>query len=632
MGASGWRDSAAPGGSAQSRLPVSVVALLAATGVLVVASAYTMGRLGHGNSSADHLYWLGQALIVVPVAVRLLSTRLLTEAGAITLVIVLTVSEYLTKVCYSPAAFTYVDELQHWRSAEDLLHTGKLFTPNYVLPISPDYPGLEEATSALVTITRLPLFVCGIIVAGVAHLIFISCLYLIFRHAGGSHRIAGIGILVYSSNPGLPFFDSMFVYQTLALAFMGVTVLAARHLASTRRAPGRAGWMITAVLACLATVVTHNATSYILVATLEVITLGGLVARNRISAAWASGLAVLVAAMFTAWVIFFAPATIGYLQPSVESAFEAAKGFLSGAHSSAPSATSALKTLPITPQGNVLLGLADVAVISLLLPFGWWLIWKHYRRRSWMMALAAGSVSWYALVGIRLFVSDGQELAGRSSTFVYVPVGFVCAVALGHFIRQAAGRRRRAASSMPGWRMPAAVAVALVLLFDGLVNSGPPFWERLPGPVQVDGNERSVGAEVIAEAHWALYKLGRGNRIAADDAGYQVLGSYGDQNPLQNLYMLYTTPVFTQAIAEIVVYQEVHYISIDLAMSKSLPASGAYFPGNDPNAGHYLHPIPLKDLTKYNNLPGVARIYDSGNLVMYNLVGVGNRGAWTYAK
>jgi hypothetical protein len=609
-----------------------VVALCAGAGVLVVSAAYTAGRLGHSSAHwADQLLWAGQALIIVPVAVRLLSRRLLTEGAAIALVIVLTVSEYLTKICYSPAAFTYVDELAHWRSAEDLLHTGKLFTPNYALPISPDYPGLEEATTALVAITRLPLFACGLIVAGLAHLIWISCLYLIFRLAGRSHRIAGIAVLVYSSNPGLPFFDSMFVYQTLALAFMGVAVLAARHLASARRKTGRAGWIITAAVASVATVVTHNVTSYILVATLEVITFGGLVARNRLSAAWASGLAVLVAATFTGWVVFFAPATIGYLQPSLVSAVDAAKSFLSGAHSAA-SATSSLKSLPVTPEGNVLLGLADVAVISLLLPVGWWLIWRHYRRRSWLVAMAAGSAAWYAVVGIRLFVQDGSELAGRSSTFVYVPVGFIVAVALGHFVRPAAAATRRAARDLPRWRVTAAVAIALVMLFDGLINSWPPFWERLPGAYQVGGNERSVDPEEIAASVWALDKIGPAHRFAADDAGFQVLGSYGDENPLNNIYFLYTSPTFTQSDAEQVVEQQVQYLWVDRRLSKMLPASGAYFPGNDPEDGHYYHPIALRDLTKYNKLPGVARLYDGGDIVIYGLAGVATVGPGSYAK
>ena len=57
-----------------SRLPVSVVALSAAVGVLIVAAAYTAGRLGHASSAwTDRTFWLGQAFILVPAAVRLTS-------------------------------------------------------------------------------------------------------------------------------------------------------------------------------------------------------------------------------------------------------------------------------------------------------------------------------------------------------------------------------------------------------------------------------------------------------------------------------------------------------------------------------------------------------------------------------
>ena len=79
----GWRSAVYPGrggpadtSAARSRLPVSVVALSAATGVLVVAAAYMAGRLGHAGASwANRMYWLGQLLILTPVAARLLSRR-----------------------------------------------------------------------------------------------------------------------------------------------------------------------------------------------------------------------------------------------------------------------------------------------------------------------------------------------------------------------------------------------------------------------------------------------------------------------------------------------------------------------------------------------------------------------------
>ncbi len=127
-----------------------------------------------------------------------------------------------------------------------------------------------------------------------------------------------------------------------------------------------------------------------------------------------------------------------------------------------------------------------------------------------------------------------------------------------------------------------------------------------------------MGPEQIASADWALAVLGPGNRFATDEGDFPVLGSYGDQNPVDDVGYLYTSPTFTQAAAQQVQAQSIGYVLVDQRLSEPLPASGQYFPV-DPNAGKYTHPLPLADLTKFNHVPGVARIYDSGNIVIYDL-------------
>ena len=605
--------------AARSRLPVSVVALSAATGVVVVATAYTAGRLGHAGASwADRMYWLGQLLILTPVAARLLSRRALVASETVTLVVVLTVAEYLVKVCYSPAAFTYADELMHWRTATDILQTGKLFTANNLLPISPYYPGLEEVTSALASITGLSVFTSGLIVAGSAHLLFVCVLFVLFRYISGSHRIAGVALLLYSSESLFQSFDSMFVYQTLALPFLGLTVLAVYRLAAPPQAGRRGGWFTLAVLSAFATVVTHHVTSYLLVATLEVITLGALLARDRRLAAWASILALVSAAAFAAWIVFVAPSTVGYLQPVIEGALQAFRALLTGGHPGAPPPASAANG----PLENQALSAAAVLIMSVLVPVGWWQVWRRCRHQPWTVALAIGAVSWYVIVAVRLFVANGSELAGRASTFVFLPAGFIAALAVIRLTDNSlrwpvirADVRRRAPVVVA-----VAVVAALVLVLNGMVNGWPPYWERLPGPYQVAGAERSVGSEQVASADWAQAMLGPGNRFATDEGDLPVLGSYGDQNTVGDDGYLYTSSAFTQAAAQQVQAQSIGYVLVDRRLSEMLPASGQYFPV-DPNAGKYTRPLPLADLTKFNHVPGVARMYDSGNIVIYDLKG-----------
>jgi hypothetical protein len=597
--------------TARSRLPVSGVALSAATGVMVAAAAYSAGRLGHASSPwADRAYWLGQALIVVPAAARLLSRRALAAGETVALVLVLTVAEYLLKVCYSPTAFSFVDELEHWRSTVNLLQSGHLFTVNYLLPISPTYPGLEEVTSALVSVTGLSVYPAGLIVAGVAHLLFVCLLYVLFRYVSRSHRIAGVAVLFYSSNPDLPSFDSMFVYQTLAVAFLGLALLAAWRVVAPQAAGDRASWLVLAMLAIVATVVTHHVTSFILVAILAVASATSLVVGERRSAAWLAALSFASAIAVVCWVKFVAPGTVSYFQPTADGLLQSFRALLSGKTLHAPSTSAG-------PPGNQALGAVAVLTMSALLPAGWWQVWRHYRRRPWIVAMAIGSMSWYAVVVIRLVTVDGSELAGRAATFVFIPASLIAALAGARVI----------SARFQHWRAAAVSATifagVLILLFDGLVNGWPPYWERLPGPHQVAGFERSVGPQEIAAGQWALAALGPGNRFAADFGNYPVLGSYGDQNPLRNVAYLYTSAEYTQADALLADAQELRYVLVDSRLSRSLPENGKYFPV-DPGAGKYTSPLPLADLTKFNHVPGVARIYDGGNIVIYDLKGLGN--------
>jgi hypothetical protein len=592
--------------AASSPLPVSVVALSAATGVLVVTLAYTAGRLGHASSSwADRAYWLGQALILVPTAYRLLNRRILTALETVTLVIVFTVAEYLVTVCYSPAAFTYVDELEHYRSTLNVLHTGKLFTVNYLLPISAQYPGLEEVTSALASITGLSVFTSGLIVAGTAHLLFVCVLYLLFREISSSYRLAGVAVLCYASNSHFASFDSMFIYQTLALPFFALTLLAAWRLASSRTAGQRASWLTLAILTIVATVVTHHVTSYVLAATLVVIALVALITRRWQTAAWAAVLAMLSAVMATGWLLFAAPETWAYLQPFADGTIQSFRSLFSG-HSGAPPTSAG-------PFSNQVLAATAALIVSALLPVGWWQVWRRYRRQPWTVAMALVSASWYVIVAVRFTVVDGSQLAGRAATFAFVPAAYVVALAVGHLASSAMRWQARMVSA-------AVLVVVLCLLSDGLVNGWPPYFERLPGPHQVAGFERSVGPEEIATAQWTLAALGPGNRFATDFGSYPVLGSYGDQNPVHDVAYLYTSRLYTQADALQAELQGLRYVWVDLRLSQSLPVSGKYFLV-DPNAGKYKHPLPAADLEKFNNVPGVDRIYDSGDIIVFELPG-----------
>jgi hypothetical protein len=590
-------------------LPLGLVAVISAAGLLLVALAYTSGRLGQSASPwADRLYWLGQGLILVPVAGKLLGRRVLGAGETVILVVTVAVTEYLAWICYSPSSFTFPDELEHVRGTVNVLQTGGLSAVNYLLPISPHYPGLEEVTSALASVTGLSVFTSGLIIAGVAHLLFVLVLFLLFREVSGSHRVAGVAMLCYASSSHFTSFDSMFIYQTLALPFLGLTLLATWRLASRPAAEPGWGWLAVAVAAIGTTVVTHHVTSYVLVAALALVTGAALLVRNWRTAAWAAVLALLSGAATAAWLAFAAPQTWDYLQPFAAETLQSLQALLSGGHASVVPVSAG----PLTDRA-----LSDAAVlaVSVLLPIGWWQVWRRHRQQPWAVAMAIGSAGWYATVAIRLLAADSSELAGRSATFVFVPAAYIAALAVGRLAGAAVRRHARAASA-------AMLVVVLTLMFNGLANGWPPYWERLPGAYQVAGAERAVEPEVIAAAGWTLAELGPGHRFATDIGSYPVLGSYGDQNPVRDVAYLYTSPRYTQADASRSSQQALRYVWVDQRLSTSLPASGQYFPV-DPDAGKYEHPLSPADVGKFNRVPGVDRIYDSGHIVIYQLPGAG---------
>jgi hypothetical protein len=600
----------APRASVLSRVPISVIALLAAIGVVITSLGYADGRAGAGSGSGSGiaLYWLGQLLILVPIAGRLISRRPMSNGSTITLVVILTVAEYLLKVNYSPVGFTFNDEFLHWRGTTNMLQSGKLFELNYGLPIGTDYPGIEEVTSALISATGLSVFEAGLVVAGVAHLLFVCFLYLAFCVAIRSHRIAGIALLIYYSAPALTSFNSMFVYETLALAFLGFCMFAALRSAIEKSASDRTRWFIVAILCIFATVITHHITSYMLTLFLVLVAIASRLTGSRNTAMRFGILAVISASSIALWVATVARATISYFSPTV-------LGIVDGLEQLSKSGSSAAPSTSGSPFTNTVVGAVAILVISVLILIGCWQAWKRHRRHPWIIGMMIGSLGWFVDLGIRLGTPDGQELAGRAATFVYIPVSVLAALALTRLVNSGPVRRWGAAVTT------VVVASVVSLLIDGLANGVPPYWERLPGPHLVSGSDSAVNPEEVAVSNWTLAQLGPGNRIAADSGIYPVLIGYGGQNPLGQVDPLYSTPTWTYAVAVYADGQQAQYVETDTRLTKSLPPAGTpYFPNDTAAPTDTIAPAAL---TKYNSISGVAHVFSDGTINIYDLVSQG---------
>ena len=288
----------------QANRTAIAVAVMAA-GVLLISVSYAAGRAGAsgaGHGAAVAAFWLGEAAIFAVPAALVLGRREPGEAQAAWLTVALATATYLVKYLYSPSFFEFSDEFLHLRTLTSLLASHHLFGANYALPVSPGYPGLEIVTSGLMDLTGLSAFPAGLIVAGLAHLVFTTALYTLFRLVGGTTRIGLAAVAIYAANPHYQVFDAIFGYQTLALAFFALALLAMYKATrpDTSRPRVITAWTLAAVFTA-ATAVTHHVTSYVLAGTAVLIAAAALLAGGRKNlaapACFAAGVVALAVAV-----------------------------------------------------------------------------------------------------------------------------------------------------------------------------------------------------------------------------------------------------------------------------------------------------------------------------------------------
>jgi hypothetical protein len=588
-----------------------LIVLLTSLGTLAVAAAYAAGREGWPYLSA--LYWPGQLLVYVPIALRVYSPRLTRPAEGFALLLLVYAQQTLIFRMYSPLGLKFPDELQHWRGTVNVLHSGTLDQANYSLPVAVHYPGLEALGGAVSASTGLSVTATAFIVAAVLHLLVACALYALCLRVTADWRVATLAGIIYAASPHHMFFDASYIYQSLALPFLLLALWALR----LPRLPGRAAGSWAVLLMAIGVVtVSHHVTSFVMVAVLGSLAVAELSRPGpgkelRPLLAW-----VVATSAVLAWSLLAGGDLVSYLAPVLARLRGSAAGLLQGHLGFAGPGAA-----PLTePPGERLAVIGALGILTFLVVFGSRRLWRDRHAERWALPLLGGALMIFAIGALRIAVSDGAELSGRASTYVYIPVALVAAITVRDARRRGAGRHgagRRSLALLDG----AAPAVAAVVILAGGIASGwPPIWDRLPGPYLVSGFERSVDPQGVAAAQWVLGTLGPGHRWAQDFTAYTLLATVGDQNTIRAGGALFDGTGADAATRRLVKHEDIQFLAVDLRDSMQLPASGSYFPV-DPNAERYRSPLPRADLTAPGHVTGVSRIYDSGAICLYDLRG-----------
>ena len=581
-----------------------------AAGIWLVALG--MGAARNSAPGADLLYWAGLALIFVPAAVRAVSSQA-SRRERLGLVLAVALALNLVKVLHSPLLFTFYDELLHWRTLADILEYQRLFGSNPLLPVSPDYPGLESLAAAVAQVLGWGGFPAGLATLAVAQAAFGVVLYLFFEQRDGSGgRLAALAALIYMTNPDFVYFDNQFAYESLALPLALVALWA--ELRRQGAGPGRAWtWRIVAVLAAGGVIVTHHITSYFLLAMLAAWTLVTLLGRRwglrGPSPAW---LTAITLAGVLAWLLIVARMTINYLGGNFASTLNEILNLIAG--------ESQMRQLfhggggDVAPLWERLSGYASVLLIMVVLPAGLWAIWRHRRRDVFSLTLGLASLAYPAGQLLR-FTPFGLQIAGRLPAFVFVPLAYVLAYGLYTYVLLPWSRPRRVLAS-GAW---------LAVVFIGGVILGWPRWERMPGPYEVVADARSVDRESIAAARWLGQILPINQRVAADRVNGLLALALGSQHTVSDSFEgvpvsdLFFTTSWNAAMEQIVRDGRIHYLISDRRLMDGPPLAGIYFEPQERSYEELAEPVggPLREAL--DTLPDVNRVMDGGDIRVYDL-------------
>lgn len=593
------------------------LALIGSAGLLTVAGGFVLSRANDASSWAQVMFWVGLGLIVVPAAIRL--TQSPTRAERVALVLLTGGLLQIVTVLHDPFGFTYADEWVHEYNVQQILHTGSLFHGNPIIPVTARYPGLESVTAAFASLSHLSVFVSGIVVVAAARLVFLIAFFLFVERLTGSAAIGSLSALLYMTNPNFLFWSAEFSYESLALplALFALVATARAHpglLASrgthARSPRERRAWSIVACLAVAATVVTHHLTSYALCISLVLVCVVASCRRStRRDAPWPVTAFALASTL--AWAFAVAPGTGHYLFPVLERAFHETVATVLGHTGARRLFGGGSAGQSVAPEWQRALALASVALIVSTLPFGLRTIWRRFRTNPYLVVLGVAGAAYVAVLPMRL-VPAAWETSNRSSEFLFVGVAAALALA---WLPRRLGRLR-----------PIALAACVAVLLVGGVVAGWPPRVLLARPIRssVPGGGTIVPQpQRVAETF--LTGFGAGHRMVAPEAvGRELLvdgrqTTYVTSAPFAAATLLFGDTM-TLGMIETIDGHSLDYVAEDRLASGDDSMAGYFF--GEPDGPRLVDPGALG---KFDSYPGVDRVLDSGDIVVYDVRGL--RGA-----
>ena len=532
------------------------------------------------------------------------------------------------------------DEYIHLRQALEAFFNGDVGHKLFLLPISAEFFGLHQTTSAFARVSGLPLWYCGMAVVLLAHVLSLLAIYQLIRLLDVPAPGAATGAVVYTLNPSWVFFDSSFSYESLALPLMlwclAATVGAGRAATKPKLRP-----LAAAVFCVMALPMIHHLTTIMLVMILIMLIVARLVLwfpRNIVDGFGACPerlwpLAVVALSLGLSIQFWWSDKydwLLSYLSPAWTEGLSQLGKILHGFGGG----SSGQRTLfgdSANPVYEIVSGYLYPFVALILFTWSLAVIWVNRRR--------VGTAVWgFAALGAMFFASmpmlltrGGAEGAHRSWGFSFIGIAVVCGLAWSHGPRtfEAVNARFRRMSraaqvlSRPTLRAALALVVFTVMAFGG-ATLGVNLSSRFPGTANVGDDIRSMSREGTAVAAWMAANTPVDTPVMADRYVSLQIGSFGRMSalrpsetfPIWQLYMD-AGPVKPEVLKQIS-DAGIRYFVVDARMATTRPRMGYWFTRNEPGVrGTDL--FPQAALDRFDCLPWLRAVFAAGPLTVYQV-------------
>ncbi len=573
---------------------------LSALGLLISSIGYAAGRSGNYSHVAVEIFFVGLVLSFSPLCYSVLRGRKVAKLptlkwlGAILFLSVFFLNPIL------PEGF---DELLHQTTLWQISYFHTLNVSNSLLPISPNYPGLESATLFIRSFTGLPFNASIFLVLLFARLLLIDGIFRFVNCVTSNETMSAVAVLAYIGSPQFYSFNAGYSYETLAIALAAQSVSLA--VCAARRGLAKKAYFLPLLLT-MATIVTHHIVGFVTVGALLFLYLYLLIAKRSQSPRGLGVLVFLSAVFLALWTSISFHQLYTYLQPIFSSALRSL-GSLFGHNAS---------------QRELFHGASGIATplpeeIIMLLAAGLWCLLIAYSiySRPWRQDGVISKKYFIPIVAIAVLFPFTlvarlapltAEVAGRSTTFVF----FAIAVLVG-------------AASLKLVKNKLLACIGMTLLFVGsmMLGSGPD-WSYVTGPYIVGGDNRSIGQPSMDAATWASENLPITSHIAADRDNGALMAAVGHLRPVTaisgslNVAPLYYSKSITSSDISLILKAKIRFLVIDTRLERGAPAFGNYF---EPTSSVKEATLTKKELSKFQGVPGFELIYHNRYISIYDL-------------